>query len=82
LFVVRRPPARAPGRCAACGETEFVTPETAAVLAGVNTRSVYRLVEAGRLHFLETPEGFLLVCLRSLTAAACPPRAKVGEGEP
>ena len=73
LWVVRRPRARAPGWCAACGETEFVTPETAAVLAGSTTRTLYRLVEAGLVHFLETPEGFLLVCLRSLTTAARPP---------
>ena len=67
LLVVRRPRGRVPGWCEACGETEFVTPETAALLAGSNTRTVYRLVESGLIHFLETPEGFLLVCLRSLT---------------
>jgi hypothetical protein len=69
LWVVRGPRPRAPGRCELCGETEFVTPETAAALAGVNTRTIYRLVEAGLIHFLETPEGSVLVCLRSLTTA-------------
>jgi len=76
LWVVRRPRGRAPGWCAACGETEFVAPETAALLAGSNTRAVYRLVESGLIHFHETPEGFLLVCLRSLTAAPRPPAPK------
>jgi len=38
----------------------------AAVLSGVSVRTVYRRVEAGKVHFLETPLGALRVCLHSL----------------
>jgi hypothetical protein len=30
------------------------------------SRAIYRRVEANQLHFTETPEGGLLVCLNSL----------------
>jgi len=43
------------------------TPEEAAVLTHVSTRTIYRRVEAGRVHFTETAEGLLLVCLNSIT---------------
>jgi RNA polymerase sigma factor (sigma-70 family) len=39
------------------------TPEDAAAMAGINTRELYRLIEDGLLHFIETPGGGLLVCL-------------------
>ena len=41
-------------------------PEEAPALASVSTRTMYRWVESGRVHFLETPEGRLLVCRNSL----------------
>jgi excisionase family DNA binding protein len=44
----------------------MVTPDEAARLAGVTTRTVYRWIEAGKVHFAETPEGLLLVCPNSL----------------
>jgi len=44
----------------------MATAEQAALLAGVSTRQLYRWVEASKLHFTETPEGLLLVCLDSL----------------
>ena len=75
VFVVRRPPARAAVRCEACGGAELVSPETAAVLGRTTTRTLYRLVEAGLVHFAETPEGLLFVCLRSLRQEARPPAA-------
>jgi RNA polymerase sigma factor (sigma-70 family) len=43
------------------------TPEEAAAAAGINTRELYRLIEEGLLHFIETPGGTLLVCLSQLT---------------
>jgi hypothetical protein len=47
----------------------MATPEVIAVLAGVSTRTVYRLLEAKRLHFIEGRDGTLLVCLASLPDA-------------
>jgi hypothetical protein len=43
----------------------MISPEAAAVIASVTVRSIYRLVESGKVHFIEEPNG-LLVCIRSL----------------
>ena len=47
-------------------EVRLVTPEEAARLAGVSVREIYRRVEAGRVHFIETGQGVLLICIESL----------------
>ena len=66
-FFVSRPRRAAPADCAECGpRARMATPEEAAALSGVTARTIYRWVEAGRVHFAETPEGALLVCLGSL----------------
>ena len=44
----------------------MLTPENAIGVAGVSARVVYRLVESGKVHFAETREGVLLVCLSHL----------------
>jgi hypothetical protein len=52
--------------CLACSSpVQSVSPEEAAWLAGVNTRTVYRWVEAEQLHFIETAEKTSLICLNS-----------------
>lgn len=38
----------------------------AAVVAGVRERLMYQWVEAGKVHFLERPNGTMLVCEESL----------------
>lgn len=66
--VVRLRPPAAPVRawCPGCGsDAPMATPETAAVLARVGTRAIYRGVEQGTVHFVETA-GAVRVCLRSL----------------
>ena len=53
--------------CNGCNEqVTMIRPEEAAAVAGVNSRTIYRGVEAGRFHFRETPDGMLLICLSSL----------------
>jgi hypothetical protein len=53
--------------CEACGaNVQMVTPEAAAVLARIRPRAIYRRVEAGEVHFVETAGGWLLVCLNSI----------------
>jgi hypothetical protein len=42
------------------------TPERAAVLINRTPREIYRSVENGELHFVETDEGELFVCCCSL----------------
>jgi len=39
-------------------------PEQAAALLGITPREVYRRVEKGALHFMETDAGTLLICCR------------------
>lgn len=49
-----------------CGHVMMISPEQAAVQAGVTVRAIYSRVEAGQIHFLETSDGSLLVCVYSL----------------
>ncbi|MCI0391249.1 MAG: helix-turn-helix domain-containing protein [Acidobacteria bacterium] len=53
--------------CAGCAEqVRMLTPEESALAAGVTVRTIYRWVEAGKLHFIESPDGLLLICFNSL----------------
>jgi excisionase family DNA binding protein len=44
----------------------MVMPEYAAAQAAVRVRTVYRWIEAGNIHFAETPGGGVLICETSL----------------
>ena len=67
VFVVRKPGRVLFARCPECAaRVQLLTPEDAATLAHVSTRTIYRGIEAGRLHFAETPEELPLLCLKSL----------------
>ena len=69
LLIIRRSPLPLVW-CAECpAPTQMLAPEEAAALLGVNTRTIYVQVESGRLHFVETPEGKLLVCPNSLSTS-------------
>jgi hypothetical protein len=53
--------------CAECSEqAQMVSVDEAAVLTRLSARAIYRQVEASQLHFLETADGLLLVCINSL----------------
>ncbi len=55
--------------CDRCGTSSpFIRVDEAALVAQTNSRSIFRLVETGTLHSLETREGWLLVCPTSLSA--------------
>jgi hypothetical protein len=55
--------------CASCGlNIQMMTTDDAALAARVNSRTIFHLVESGRLHSVETAEGLLLVCPHSLAA--------------
>ena len=45
----------------------MLMPDEAAALAQISVRAVFRRVEAGALHFIETEAGTPFVCLTSLT---------------
>lgn len=68
-IIRRRRPQPAP-LCAECADpSEMLTPEAAASLSGLSLRAIYRLVEAGCVHFAETTKGWVLICPDSLFAA-------------
>ena len=53
--------------CPECADAVvMMTPDEAALIARTTTREIYRRVEEGSVHPVETPEGFLLVCPRSV----------------
>lgn len=60
-----------PALCDACSPDDSVllSPEQACTLTGIPTRSIYRLVEAGTIHFREAANGKLIVCVKTLMAA-------------
>ena len=53
-------------RCAA--EAVMLTPDAAAALLQITTREIFRLTEAGEIHYSETESGALLVCRKSCAA--------------
>jgi hypothetical protein len=53
--------------CDRCGETvEMFLPEHVALLTNTTSREIYRRVENGEVHFVETGEGELFICCRTL----------------
>jgi hypothetical protein len=47
-------------------QTRMFAANEAAMIAGLTARALYRLVECGRLHFIEDRGGMLYVCSESL----------------
>lgn len=67
VFVVQRLGRSVEGWCPGCGGTAIlVTPEDAAMLTGLETRAIYRMVEAFEIHWANGPDKLLLLCLKSL----------------
>jgi len=66
-LVIRRFSGGSRSWCAECSaEVWMITPTQAAVIAEVSSRTIYRWIEEGKLHFTESL-GVLLVCDTSLT---------------
>ena len=67
LLVLRKPDSLVERWCERCAaQGQWITPDAAALLTNQDTRSIYRRVESGSLHFAETSEAGALVCLGSL----------------
>lgn len=55
--------------CESCASpARMLSVDEAAMVSRSSSRAIYQRVEANQLHFTETPEGRLLVCLTSLEA--------------
>ena len=53
--------------CTECrNQMRMIAANEAGIIAKLRTREIYRLVETGRLHFIEDPNGLLFVCAASL----------------
>ena len=67
LYVVRQQKNTAPALCHQCPApvASLVAPDEAAIITGMSTRVIYHWIEEGILHFQETANGSLLVCLNS-----------------
>ncbi len=59
---------------ACCAQVQMVTPDEAAQLRRVSTRTIYRWIENERLHFTETEKGFSLICFQSIENNASAPQ--------
>jgi hypothetical protein len=69
--------------CANCSEDiVLVTVEEAVKMSRISARAIYRLVEAGRVHFAETVEGLTLICPATLLAQVDLPVAVVSTRRP
>ena len=51
---------------------EMTTPQIAAILTRSNEREIYRFIETGKVHFVETDR--VLICLKSLTETLSEPQ--------
>lgn len=53
--------------CEQCArQVKMLTAEEVTSVVGVSQRTIYRWVEAEKVHFTETPDGRLLICADSL----------------
>jgi hypothetical protein len=68
-LVVRSSRGRVAAWCTECArQSQMLTPDEVAAISRTGTRWIYSQVEEGKLHFTETEDGLLLICLASLQA--------------
>jgi len=71
IFTVRQQANSVRIHCPECGsQSAMFTPCEASALFGFEIRAICREIDAGRLHFLETESGSVLICIDSLQKAA------------
>lgn len=69
-MVVNRRSGSVSGWCSGCEvDVVMLTPDEAASITSATTRWLYRMVDAGTVHFTETQGGLIRVCLPSLLQA-------------
>lgn len=67
VMVIRKCKSSILAWCPTCAkQVPMIKVDEAANLARVSSRTIYRWVETGKVHFAETPEGMLWICLNSL----------------
>ena len=69
VVIINRPFVSPQKSCDRCTEPSgMITPDEAAALCEVSTRTIYQWLELGAIHFSETASEGLLICLSSLAA--------------
>jgi len=69
IIVINRAGVAEQRSCSRCTESSgMITADEAAALQGVSTRVIYQWLEDGAIHFIETPQGQLFICLKTLVA--------------
>lgn len=69
VAIINRPFVAPQRSCHRCTKPSgMITPDEAAALCEVSTRTIYRWLESGTIHFSETASEGLLICLSSLAA--------------
>jgi len=67
LLIIRRRYQALEEWCDGCGELALmIRPDQAAAVTGHTLRAIFMDIENGRLHFRESSDGLVLVCLNSL----------------
>ena len=58
-------------KCDECGQSQTMfSPEIIAEQFSPSTREIYRMIEAGEVHYLETDEKQVFVCMNSILGVA------------
>ncbi|PYT03996.1 MAG: hypothetical protein DMF60_16660 [Acidobacteria bacterium] len=71
ILIIRSSQEIAIASCPECAEKVLmISPEQAAMVTCTNVRAIYRGLESGRVHYVETPGGSLLVCPDSILKLA------------
>ena len=66
--------------CNQCeAQVSMLRVEDARTVAQTTSRTIYRWIEAGKLHFAESDKGLVLICAQSLAAVTDPDRSTEGK---
>jgi hypothetical protein len=69
IIIIRQPRRVLRAWCRECDrQVMMVTVDQATAITSKSSRAIFRMAEDGNIHFAETPEGFLLICLQSLAS--------------
>jgi hypothetical protein len=71
VLIIKKSKGSVLASCPMCvQQVPMIKVDEAATMARVSSRTIYRWVESDKVHFAETPEGLLLICLSSLAGKA------------
>ena len=86
IVLVRRKRSAVRFWCNQCeAQVSMLRVEDASALVGAKTRTIYRWIEAGKVHFAESDKGLVLICTQSLATLTrtdcCAEREKKGPND-